>query len=481
MNKMKKISCVLVIFFMILSINMIGFCAQMKTQLSIIEKASEIKYLQNDQGYITKSIVDVDSDKGEVTVELKLSNSKKKTEEDTTTEVFLVVDNSPSMDFVTSNGKTRKELILNSASQLVTSIFENSNNVKIGLVDFHGASKGILGESASIYNAKLRQQLTDNKSEILKAVDDELERKTESGTNIEAGLKTAQKSFSNKNNNKIIILLTDGIPNADISGNNGGNDVKDEENLKVVENTKQTLKEIKESGIYTITLLTGMSESDGTTDKNGTTYTDPNTLEEKLQAAESVFGTEENPTANKYYLVNNVDINKIITEDILKDVKTIIQNPINKIKIVDYFPDDIIENFDFSYVGNASKGNVSDKIDINTKTIEWDIDNLKGDEVATLKYKLKIKDMQNQKLLNKTIATNEKVILTYNDVDEKGYTVTLESSPKIQLSEIKEADTTTATGTLPNTGAGIGIFATIAGLIIVAVLAINKYNKLKNV
>ena len=84
--------------------------------------------------------------------------------------------------------------------------------------------------------------------------------------------------------------------------------------------------------------------------------------------------------------------------------------------------------------------------------------------------------MQNQKLLNKTIATNEKVILTYNDVDEKGYTVTLESSPKIQLSEIKEADTTTATGTLPNTGVGIGIFTTIAGLIIVAVLAKNKYN-----
>ena len=125
---------------------MIGMCgnvnaAELKTSLKIVQKASETKYLENNQGYISKTIVDSDSDKGEVTVELKLSNTKKDVEKNSTTEIFLVVDNSPSMDFVTSTGETRKELVLDSATQLVTSIFNSSSNVKIGLVDFHGETR----------------------------------------------------------------------------------------------------------------------------------------------------------------------------------------------------------------------------------------------------------------------------------------------------------------------------------------------------
>lgn len=125
---------------------MIGMCgsvnaAELKTSLDIVTKASETKYLENNKGYISKTIVDSDSDKGEVTVELKLSNTKKDVEKNSTTEIFLVVDNSPSMDFVTSTGETRKELVLDSATQLVTSIFNSSSNVKIGLVDFHGETR----------------------------------------------------------------------------------------------------------------------------------------------------------------------------------------------------------------------------------------------------------------------------------------------------------------------------------------------------
>ena len=135
MNKMKKISCVLVIFFMILSINMIGFCAQMKTQLSIIEKASEIKYLQNDQGYITKSIVDVDSDKGEVTVELKLSNSKKKTEEEKiydNTEIIVAVDEN------IVNEEEKLNTYMSYINTFAEKVFEKNSNTKIGIVGIKG-------------------------------------------------------------------------------------------------------------------------------------------------------------------------------------------------------------------------------------------------------------------------------------------------------------------------------------------------------
>ena len=143
-------------------------------------------------------------------------------------------------------------------------------------------------------------------------------------------------------------------------------------------------------------------------------------------------------TQEEQSLILETELGDGINDKIYIEVLEKVQNPINTVKIVDYFPEDITENFEFSYVGNASIGTASEGIDEETKTISWDIGTLKGDEVATLKYKLKIKDMQNTDLLKKTIATNEKVVLTYKDTKSKDYTVELTSSPKIQLSEEKE-------------------------------------------
>lgn len=475
MKILRKTGCILLIMLIIISLFSNVNAEEIKTTLNVINQSGEIKYFENDQGYISKSIVNSNSDTGEVTIQLKVSNTKKELEQNTDTEVFLVVDNSPSMDFVTKSGKTRKEIILNSASQLVSSIFKSSSNVKIGMVDFHGGGGGFFGESASISNAKLRLNLTSNEKEVLTAIDIQLKRDTESGTNIEAGLKVAQQNFSKNTKNKVIILLTDGIPNNDISGNNSGNDVTTSDSKLVQKNTKATLQEIKKSGIYTITLLTGMSNEDGNTDKNGTEYTG-SSVEEELEAAKNVFGTEKEPTADKYYLVNSTNLNNVITKDIFRDVTEKIQNPISTVKIVDYFPTDIIENFTFEYDGKPSIGTTSEKIDTKTNTIEWNIGTLKGNEIAILKYKLKMKNMKNEKMLNKEMATNEKVILTYKDVNSKDYTVTLENSPKVKLTKVenledkgtlnnvknqidtsaknnvKTQDNTIAKGVLPRTG-----------------------------
>ena len=438
----KKIFIIFIMFILLVGICGSVNASELKTKLDIIQKSADIKYLENDQGYISKQIVDSNTDTGEVTIELKLSNTSKETENNSDTEVFLVVDNSPSMDFVTSTGKTRKEIVLNSASSLVESIFNISSNIKIGLIDFHGS--GFL-EGASIYNATVRQKLTDDKTTALDAISKELERSTASGTNIEAGLRTAMKNFSTSANNKVVILLTDGIPTADINGNVESEGINSEKGIIIQNNTKQAILDLKSNGIYTITMLTGMSESDGNTDKNGNVFNDRDTLEEQLAAAERIFGTSENPTADRYYLVKSADINSIINNDILQDVSNKIRKPMNNVKVVDYFPQNITENFEFSYVGNPSIGTASNTIDSESKTITWDIGTLKGDEVATLKYKLKIKDMKNTNLLNKTIATNEKVVLTYKDTNSKDYTVELTSSPKIQLSEVKEELTATVT------------------------------------
>ena len=203
---------------------------------------------------------------------------------------------------------------------------------------------------------------------------------------------------------------------------------------------------------------------------------------------QKLYGTIDNPTYGKMYSFNDTNVDSIITENMYKDIEDLIQSDINTVKIVDYFPENITKNFEFTYVGDASIGTTSDTIDIENKTITWDVGTLKGDEVATLKYKLKIKDMKNTDLLNKIIATNEKVVLTYKDTESKDYTVELTSSPKIQLSEIKEElttnkkDITTAKGTLPQ--AGLNIAVSIASVIVsiyILLIFYKIYNNYKDI
>lgn len=485
---MKRKRLVLIIailaFILILSIPNMVKAADLKTELNIIQKSSETKYLENDQGFISKTIVDSNKNTGEVTIELKLSNTKKVTENDNSTEVFLVIDNSPSMDFVTANGKTRKEIVISSAKNLVNSLFENASNIKVGIIDFHGNNGW---EGVGIQNATLRKKLTNDKNVILEDLEKLNTSKTVGGTNIDAGLQRAEKNFTSIKNNKVIILLTDGVPNADVKGTKAGEKTTDANSVIVHNNTKETLTRLQNSGINIISMMTGISEADGNTDKDGTEYV-INPIEDDLKVIENIFGTTSAPTAGKFYLVQSADVSNIIEKDILSNVMEIVQNPINNVKIVDYFPTDITENFDFSYVGNPNVGTKSDNINNETNTIEWNIDALKGNEVATLKYKLKIKDMKNENLLNKTIATNKKVVLTYKDTEAKDYTVTLSSSPKIKLSEVKvvnpstpKKDTTTAPGKMPQTGIYSAVIIATIAVAGIGIATFKKYRNLRDI
>lgn len=432
------------IFIMFITITLlVGICGsvnatELKTTLDVIQQASETKYLENDQGYISKTIVDSNAETGEVTIELKLSNTAKEVETSTETEIFLVIDNSFSMDYAVTEETTRRELLILAMRNFVNQIYTQSSNVKVGLVRFAGKDTWNSSYSPTLKNAtNLMCNLTKDKDTMLSAITafENLETKQtasnnshcESSTNIAAGIKKANDNFSENCNNKIIILLTDGLPTQDLTFSTTS------DNATIYGNTKNTLLEIGNSGTYIISMMTGTSTQDEEEHENA-------------QAdIESIFGTESNPTTGAFYNIADTNIENVVSEDIFANVMEKVQNPINTVKIVDYFPEDITENFEFSYVGNASTGTVSEGIDEETKTISWDIGTLKGDEVATLKYKLKIKDMNNTELLNKTIATNEKVVLTYKDTESKDYTVELTSSPKIQLSEVKEELTATVT------------------------------------
>lgn len=424
---MKKI-CRLLVMFLIL---LIPFTANAdEKELKVIEEGSEIE-LENEQGFFTKKISSVNSEKGEVIIDLELINMKERLGNGKElTEIFLVIDNSPSMDFVTPSGKTRKEIIIASAKKLVESVYSLTSNVKIGIVDFHGLEYTY--SSADLSNAHLVQTLTNDKQKVLEMLEKQDKKSTVSGTNIDAGLKVAYKNFTGETENKIIVLLSDGNPNADASGNHSSNDVTEEKALVIQENTNKTIKEISKD-TYVIAMLTGISEEDGRVDKNGKEYERLNTVEEELVAVERVFGTKEDPASDKYYLVTMDDVENTITKDILSDIKVQLNPEIKNIVIEDFFPKEIIDNFKFELVETPNFGIVDKEINSKTNSIIWKIDELKGNEIAKLSYKLIMKDMQNKSLLNKEINTNQKVNLSYTDKQEKEHNIVLEKSPKIVL------------------------------------------------
>ena len=241
--KIKKFFAIIMLLILILISNNVN--ATTTNVLEVIKEASTTKNLENEQGYISKTIVSSNPEKGEATIELKLANTKDKTQITDATEIFIVLDDSPSMEFVTDSGKTRKELIVNSAINLVGAIYDNSTNVKVGVITFDGTTR-------SEYDAIIERQLTDSKERVISTLNGKLGSSWSlGGTNIDAGLKKAQKNFSADVKNKIIILLTDGIPNSTTIGKGSSDDVTTDDAKEVQDITKQAIIDVKQSGIYT--------------------------------------------------------------------------------------------------------------------------------------------------------------------------------------------------------------------------------------
>ena len=215
------------------------------------------------------------------------------------------------------------------------------------------------------------------------------------------------------------------------------------------------------------------------------TADDDMTEEEYEEIIETIFGTSSNPTADSFYYVSDDDIETTITEEIFAELSMLIQNPIYNITITDYFPSEILEYFDIT-IDSPSSGEVS-ALDTDTGTITWTIDTLSGNETATLQYTLTIKDMSNEDLLGIVISTNEQVVLTYTDSSSVEYEVILSSSPQICLTEVTDetnsnsVDTTTAAGTLPQTGDERLIFFGIALIFIITIIVYTKFHKFNDI
>ena len=208
-------------------------------------------------------------------------------------------------------------------------------------------------------------------------------------------------------------------------------------------------------------MLTGIKDGDSVASPSTKTYN---------QIIESIFGTEEKATIGNFYYITDDKIADTIST-IYKSLLPISQS-FSNIVVKDYFTDEIVKNFDFSYVKNPNFGTISSKIDTTTNSITWDIPELKVGETAIVQYKLKLKENFDEKIINKVLNTNSKLDLSYTDSSNVTNTKSSDITPKVKLTENLPTE-------LPK--AGTTIFFGVIGIVVVIAIAFGiKYILVKN-
>lgn len=407
------------------------------TTMEIVED-NICKITLNDYSSLEKKIISSDLTNHQVTLQLEITNDSEVIIP--TGELMLVIDSSDSMDTIVEGTTTRKDLVLDSANKLVESLLKVNSNLKIGVVTFSTGTETddeghlITGTEA---DAQKVCDLTNDLSKLTTSIS-EIEG-TGQYTNLDSGLQLAKKSFSSEDNNKYMIVLTDGLPNLAV----GCNDLVTYDGLtNVINQTKTTLKSL--SDINVITMLTGIDNEEAIFRQEGeNSYTYGQVINE-------VFGTEENPTIGKFYNISDGEIEQTITNNIYQDLVPITQS-LKNITVVDYFPQYIVDNFEMTYVEGIDTSNVSAEIDKETNSITWNLAELSAGQSAKIQYNLTLKEEFDETIIDKVLDTNEKVEINYTDFDNTKKTVDSDVTPKIKLTTPTE-DNTIAKDDLPQTG-----------------------------
>ena len=434
------------------------------TTMEIVED-NICKITLNDYSSLEKKIISSDLENHQVTLQLEITNDSEVIVP--TGELMLVIDSSDSMDTIVEGTKTRKDLVLDSANKLVESLLKVSSNLKIGVVTFSTGTETddeghlITGTEA---DAQKVCDLTTDLSKLTTSIS--AIEGTGQYTNLDSGLQLAKNSFSSEDNNKYMIVLTDGLPNLAV----GYNDLVTYDGLtNVINQTKTTLTSLKD--INVITMLTGIDNEEAIFRQEGeNSYTYGQVINE-------VFGTEENPTIGKFYKINDGEIEQTITNDIYQDLVPITQS-LKNITVVDYFPQYIVDNFEMTYVEGIDTSNVSAEIDKETNSITWNLSELPAGQSAKIQYNLTLKEEFDETIIDKILDTNEKVEVNYTDFDNTVKTEESDVTPKIKLVTPPAEDNTIAEDDLPDAGSPLKIIF-FAVLICLAIHLGYKSQKIK--
>ena len=434
---MKK-SIFLTVFLLIILITNISFASYSTVIMSVVEEPiCTINFGENSK--FEKKLISKDLNNKEVTLQLQVTNEEISNKP--TGEIILVLDNSKSMQDTTSTGETRKTLVYNSAKTFITNLLKDNSKLKIGVVAFSTNIDD--SKEGTIEDAYVVSNLSNNVNDLSNSIDSI--NPNGPRTDLESGLELAESQFTSEQNNKYMIVLTDGVPNIAL----GVDDVFSD---NVISRTKTKIQHFKNSNINLITMLTGITNEDSNPGIGNRTY---------RQIIDEIFGTTQNPTAGTFYYITDDKIEDTINTIYNSLVST--DKTLKNITIVDYFPKEIIDNFDFSYVQDANIGTISATVDKTNNSITWTIPELKAQETATVQYKLKLKENFDSSIVGKILNTNEKVDLTYTDYNDSTTTKTSDVTPKLKLVEPPPA--------LPKAGIATIIIAGSALLLIITFTA----------
>lgn len=409
----KKISLILFTFItLILLITNLSLASYSTVTMTVVEEpVCTIELGENSQ--FEKRLIEKNLNNKEVTLQLQVTNNE--TSIKPTGEIMLVLDNSDSMQNETSTEEIRKDLVFESAQALVSNLLENNTQLQIGVVSF--STNTDMSKEATIEDASIVSSLSSNATELNNAISN-IEANGPR-TDLQAGLLLASQQFSEEDNNKYMIVLTDGVPNVAIGSNNPYY------SDTTITQTKEQLQTLEADGIQITTMLTGIDDE---------SYVPNGTDKNFGEIIEEIFGTPENPTAGNFYYVTDDQIETTITENIYNDLLPV-EKTLTNIIIKDYFPEEIIDNFDFAYVSDANIGEISAKVDTSDNSITWTIPELASGQTATVQYTLKLKEDFDSSIVDKILDTNEKVDITYNDFDGAEQSKTSDVTPKLKLTE----------------------------------------------
>lgn len=451
----KKITLTIFLIIMMMTTSVFATAKSADVKMEIVEdNVCTIKL--NEKANLEKKLVENDLDKHQVTLQLKVNNATEA--KIPSGEMMLVIDSSNSMNQKVDDNTTRKELVLNSANKLIESLLKaNPTTLKIGVVTFSTSSQKDENGNLIIGTEADAQKVCDftNNVQTLKSKISAIEG-TGQYTNLDSGLKLAKSQYTSEDNNKYMIVLTDGLPNIAI----GHNDLTSYKGLTdVITATKATLKSL--DNVDVMTMLTGIDTEDATFRMEGENkYTYGQVIQE-------VFGTESKPTVGKFYKINDNQIEKTITETIYRELLPV-ENALTDIVVKDYFPEYIVNNFEMTYVEGIDTSNVSAKIDTETNSITWNLAKLGANQSATIQYRLTLKDEFDEKIIGEILDTNDSVEVTYNDFDGSTKTEKSDVTPKIKLTKIEvPVDNTVAPEPIPKAGSPM----VIVGMILVVAVA----------
>ena len=434
------------LFLILILVANISMASYSTVQMEVVEDPVCTIQL-GDNASFEKRLISQDLANKEVTLQLQVVNNEAAAKP--TGELMLVLDNSNSMNETVDESETttRKDLIFESAKTLVSNLLEGNEDLQVGIVSF--SSNVEVAQEGTSADANVVSNLSSDANTLNSAIDN-IEANGPR-TDLDSGITLASEQFTEANNNKYMIVLTDGVPNIALGHNNPyySNDV--------INATKAKLQELDGQGIQITTMLTGITDEN----RVGTGNEDSKTFG---QIINEIFGTEESPTVGNFYYVTDAEVEQTITNDIYNSLLPVSQS-YTDIVIKDYFPQEIIDNFEFAYVSDANIGEISAEVDTTDNSITWTIPELASGQTATVQYTLKLKQDFDSSIVNKLLDTNERVDITYNDFNGNPQEQTSDVTPVLRLTEppavLPYAGMTTILITLGVAAVGLLVFSII--------------------